>query len=597
MHAVAVDHRLRFLFDAAARLLAADEPRTFIATVYERLADHLGLEVYFNFLVDEEQGRLHLDSSCGVDEATAGELEWLDYGQAVCGTVAATRQPMVCEHIDRLEDPLVELIRGLGIQVYACHPLIADGHLYGTLSFGSRRRDSFEAEEVELMRAVSDLAAVAIQRARLVATLRDQTEELERAARRKDDFLAMLSHELRNPLAPLLLLPDLLRQDGGDPQRLDRHAGMIERQIRHMARLVDDLLDVSRISRGKIELRREPATLQRVIEEAADAARQVMAARRQRLEVDLPEGPVTIDGDRVRLTQVVVNLLHNASKFSPPESAIQVAVFRDGDSVEVRVSDAGEGISADSLPHVFDAFMQADPSLDRSRGGLGLGLTLVRQLVELHGGSVTAASEGVGRGAVLTVRLPLAADQMVPAHPDDARRTAGGPALSILVVEDHADTARALAELLTSDGHRVAIAGDGDEALEKASALAPDVVLLDLGLPGIDGYEVARRLRAEHALLRPVLVALTGYGGDEDRRRTAECGFDHHLVKPVAVGALRELLASLAAGTGAGPARAAGVDAALPGIADLDVAAARAEGPVSPARAAGADVERAIAVE
>jgi signal transduction histidine kinase/ActR/RegA family two-component response regulator len=555
VQAIAVDHRLRFLFDAAARLLAADEPRTFIATVYEQLADHLGLEVYFNFVVDEEAGRLRLDSSSGVDAATAADLEWLDYGQAVCGTVAASRQPMVCERIGQLDDPLVDLIRGLGIDVYACHPLIADGHLYGTLSFGSRRRDSFEAEEVELMRAVSDLAAVAIQRARLFDELRRQTAELEQAARRKDDFLAMLSHELRNPLAPLLLVPELLRRDAGEADRTSLHAEMIERQVRHMARLVDDLLDVSRIRRGQIALRRGPTSVQQIVEEAADSGRRAMAARRQRLAVDLPDETVTVDGDRVRLIQVILNLLHNASKFSPAESTIHLSVARDGDAVEVRVSDTGEGISAESLPHVFDAFMQADPSLDRSRGGLGLGLTLVRQLVELHGGSVTAASAGIGLGAVMTVRLPVAPAAAASGRfgePDRAE-PATVP-LSILVVEDQQDTARALAELLAGDGHRVEIAGDGHQALEAAAVLEPDVVLLDIGLPGMDGYEVARRLRTEHPLLDPVLVAVTGYGGEMDLHSTNSYGFDHHLVKPVAVGRLRELLASVAPVAGGGNA-------------------------------------------
>jgi signal transduction histidine kinase len=417
--------RLSFLYDAAARLLAADEPRRFIATVYERLADHLGLEVYFNFLVDEESGRLRLDSSSGVDAATAARLEWLDYGQAVCGTVAATRRPMVCERIDRLDDPLVGLVRSLGIRVYACQPLVADGWLYGTLSFGSRRRDTFDAEEIELMRAVADLAAVAIQRSRLLDELRQRRAELERASRRKDDFLAMLSHELRNPLAPLLLAPELLRRDEGDPARVARHAAMIERQVRHMARLVDDLLDVSRISRGKVELRRRPTDLRAVAAEAAETARELMRRRAQQLDVLLADRPLIVEADAVRLAQVIVNLLHNASKFSPAASTIRLAVERSAEAAVVRVTDAGEGISPEALPHIFDPFMQADGSLDRSRGGLGLGLALVRQLVELHGGRVSAASEGAGQGAVLTVHLPLLAAEAAEAETAAVPATAG----------------------------------------------------------------------------------------------------------------------------------------------------------------------------
>jgi two-component system CheB/CheR fusion protein len=359
------------------------------------------------------------------------------------------------------------------------------------------------------------------------------SEALRENDRRKDEFLAMLAHELRNPLAPIRTAVEVLRRRGREkPELVDWAGDLIARQAQHLTRLVDDLLDVSRITRGKIALAIEAVDLGAVIGRAVEMVRPLIDARRQELTVLLPSEPVGLQGDPVRLPQVVANLLNNASKYTPEGGHIGVATERRSRAVDIRVRDDGMGIPAEMLPCIFDLFVQADRSLDRSHGGLGVGLTLVRRLAEMHGGTVTASSAGPGRGSEFVVSLPTA--DTISAAP---RGTAGesaedSGARRILVVDDNRDAAESLAVMLRLMGHGVETAHSGPAALALAPALAPDVVLLDIGLPGMDGYEVARRLRAAGEP-QPVLIAVTGYGQEEDRRRSREAGCDHHLVKPV----------------------------------------------------------------
>jgi CheY-like chemotaxis protein len=326
---------------------------------------------------------------------------------------------------------------------------------------------------------------------------------------------------------------EVLRRRGREkPELVDWAGDLIARQAQHLTRLVDDLLDVSRITRGKIALAIEAVDLGAVIGRAVEMVRPLIDARRQELTVLLPSEPVGLQGDPVRLPQVVANLLNNASKYTPEGGHIGVATERRSRAVDIRVRDDGMGIPAEMLPCIFDLFVQADRSLDRSHGGLGVGLTLVRRLAEMHGGTVTASSAGPGRGSEFVVSLPTA--DTISAAP---RGTAGesaedSGARRILVVDDNRDAAESLAVMLRLMGHGVETAHSGPAALALAPALAPDVVLLDIGLPGMDGYEVARRLRAAGEP-QPVLIAVTGYGQEEDRRRSREAGCDHHLVKPV----------------------------------------------------------------
>jgi PAS domain S-box-containing protein len=397
---------------------------------------------------------------------------------------------------------------------------------------------------------VTERQRLVAERGRLESELRQRVEELAAADRRKDEFLAMLAHELRNPLAAVSNAAYVLdRKSSGDP-RSHELLGMVGRQIRHLSRLVDDLLDVSRFSRGKIELRREPVELRRAVEGAVETARPLIEQRRHALTVALPDEPLWLEADVTRIEQIFANLLHNAAKFTEPGGRIELTAERQGSEAVLRVRDDGAGISADLLPHVFDLFVQEERSLARSHGGLGIGLTLVRSLVERHGGSIAAASEGAGRGSEITIRLPLLAREGVD---DDASTIVPGKGESdgrparILLVEDNLDAAEALSELLRMWGHEVAVAHDGVSALRTAVEKTPGVVLLDIGLPGMDGYEVARKMRAIPALAAARLIALTGYGQEADRRRSSLAGVDHHLVKPVDLEQLRSLL-------GAGPA-------------------------------------------
>jgi PAS domain S-box-containing protein len=377
--------------------------------------------------------------------------------------------------------------------------------------------------------------------------LRERAEQLAEADRRKDEFLAMLGHELRNPLAPMINALEILRTRGMAGPHGERMRDLLERQVRHLARLVDDLLEVSRITRGEILLRRERIDLGGVVARAAETVRPILEERRHVLAVELAGEQFAAEADAVRLEQVVANLLNNAAKYTEPGGRIELRLERDGEQAVLSVADNGIGMGPDLLPHVFDLFTQGSRSLDRSQGGLGIGLTMVRRIVELHGGTVEAYSEGPGKGSRLVVRLPL-----LPPGGDfelTAAQTfeADDNRLHVLVVEDHRDAAETLVELLRLQGYAAQIAADGPSGIAAASELRPDVVLLDLGLPGIDGFEVARRLRAVPELAGLTLIALSGYGRAEDRRRSAEAGIDHHLVKPVDLQALQTLLAEVAA--------------------------------------------------
>ena len=371
-------------------------------------------------------------------------------------------------------------------------------------------------------------------------------DALKRADRQKDDFLALLSHELRNPLAPIRTAVHLLKlrlAPDADHQRL---LGIIERQVQHLVRLVDDLLDVSRVLRGRIELRPEPLDVADVIATAVETTRPAIDARRQRLRIELPDSPMCVHGDQVRLSQVVANLLHNASKFTDRGGELALRVAREDGQVVLRVRDAGAGIAPDVLPTIFEPFVQADRSLERSQGGLGIGLTLVRKIIELHGGTVDAASEGLGRGSTFTARLPMLTHAAQPRGGEAAPPTPLRTGLRVLVVDDNVDAAGSLAELLRDRGQIVTVAHNGQEALALALQEQPDIVLLDIGLPGMNGYEVASALRRQSSG-QPVLVAITGYGQDGDARRAAAAGFDRHLVKPVDASQLERVLASLVA--------------------------------------------------
>ena len=379
-------------------------------------------------------------------------------------------------------------------------------------------------------------------------TDRKRIEALEKAERQTSEFLAMLAHELRNPLAPISNALNLLaRKPTSDPAELWVRE-VLARQTGQMTRLVDDLLDVSRISRAAVVLDRKPIDLRSVVRNAADASRQWFDERSQAFEVLLPDERLMVEADEVRLNQVVQNLLHNAAKYTPNGGRITLAAAREGEHALVRVRDSGVGMSSELLGSAFDLFKQGSQGLERSEGGLGVGLTLVQRLVTLHGGTVEALSDGPGKGSEFVVRLPRREEPAIvreaPARPQ--AQAGSGRARRILLVDDNRDAAQALCLLLEADGHEVHVAEDGAKGLEMARAQRPEIVLLDIGLPKMDGYEIAQRIRSDPALEETVLVAVTGYGQMHDRARASASGFHHHLVKPVDFSALQEVLRAVA---------------------------------------------------
>ena len=372
-----------------------------------------------------------------------------------------------------------------------------------------------------------------------VSRMRQAEDALREADRRKNEFLAMLAHELRNPLAPIRSGLDVLALEPGHHQQTIE---LMQDQVTHIVRLVDDLLDVSRIMRGRVELRKQPIELADIVRRSVNAVGPLMQRQQQELIVDLPEPSPWLDADPVRLTQVIENLLTNAAKYSLPGGRVELTAVAEDDDLAISVKDTGMGIEADLLPMVFELFTQSPRSLDRSQGGLGIGLTLVRNLVEMHGGSVTAHSEGPGHGSTFVIRLPLYKTSAQAMTTAPLLPPASG--LTILLVDDNRSAVWMLSKLIKLIGdHRVETAADGPAALEMAHQIHPDMVLLDIGLPGMDGLEVARRLRQDPALGDCLLVALTGYGQEEDRRRTRDAGFDEHLVKPPSIDQIRSLLA------------------------------------------------------
>jgi signal transduction histidine kinase len=406
------------------------------------------------------------------------------------------------------------------------------------------------AADRDLRRAALNLMEDAVEARR--AERRENEErrriedELLQADRRKDEFLAMLAHELRGPLAPVRNSLGILRRGGVDQATTTRLLAMMDRQVSHMVRLVDDLLDVSRITRGRVELRRETVSVVDVVHRALEASEALIEESRHALDLTLPDEALLLDCDPVRIAQVLTNLLNNAAKYTSPGGRISLFAGRVGSDVEIRVRDTGAGIPAQMLPKVFDLFTQIDRTYDRAQGGLGIGLTLARSLVEMHQGRIQAESAGVEQGSTFTITLPLARESAVPAA-RSSRRDLGAVRVSrrILVVDDDSDTAETLSMLLELLGDEVSVANDGMAALAAVERVHPSVILLDIGMPGMDGYEVARRLRDLPGGSQLSLIALTGWGQREDRERSHGAGFDHHLVKPVALATLETLLASL----------------------------------------------------
>jgi signal transduction histidine kinase/DNA-binding response OmpR family regulator len=516
-------HRADFLADASQALSKSLNLDDTIAAILDMSVPMLG-----------ERGILGIpDKEGGVRRLEMHPAPRADDGEVFTPELRAAADRVIREKQFRLQ-PLAD-----GRAAAIC-PLTAGDDIHGALALLADGT-FFDPTRISLVREFAGRASIAMENARLYSAVQE-------ADQRKNEFLAMLAHELRNPLAPIRNAVHILTAAQELPPKLAWARDVIGRQADHMARLIDDLLDVSRIVQGKVAVKPERLNLSMLIERSVEASAPRLGQREQVLDVLLPKEAIELEGDPVRLAQVLSNLINNASKFSPPASRIRLeGRFADGE-LQISVQDEGAGIAAEFLPRIFDLFAQADQSLDRSQGGLGIGLTLVKHLVELHGGHVFATSEGLGKGATVTICLPAhlasspAAASPAPAAP--MRVAPRKPSASrILVVDDLAASAETLKTLLEMEGFEVRMAHEGQEALAAAREFRPDVVLLDIGLPGMNGFEVAHGLRSQPESQAALLIALTGYGEAESRSRSAQAGFDFHMVKPADVNLLLAMLA------------------------------------------------------
>jgi signal transduction histidine kinase len=470
--------------------------------------------------------------------ATIGSIGWcITHGQSHYGRF---------DEPPAADDPALRTYtQTFGMRVHYIVPLVARGRTIGAMGVvqAESGRELPESDRASIQE-LAYRAALALDNARAYAEAEAARKQAERASRAKDEFLAMLGHELRNPLAPITTALELMARRDAEAHVEERR--IIGRQVKHLSRLVDDLLDVSRITQGKVVLHKEVFDLRKAARQALEQTQPLYQARPSGVQVELPSEPLRVEGDVTRLTQVLCNLLINAAKFTPPSGTVRLALRAVDGAAELTVTDTGRGIEADLLPHVFDLFAQGRQSIDRQAGGLGLGLAIVRMLVEMHGGTVRASSEGEGRGSRFVVQLPLHAvgtpgEDTQPGLPP-ARR---GPSARLLVVDDNVDAADTLADLLRVLGYEVRTAHDSPAAMAVLDGFVPQLALLDIGLPGEDGYALARRLRADVRMHGAKLVALTGYGQDKDRAHALAADFDEHLVKPVAADKLIAVLQQL----------------------------------------------------
>ena len=509
----------------------------FLARVSETLARSQSQAEFMRTLV-----RLpipHMADAALVWFKTSGHpdrIEWADSDGSITASPAALDrlEPEVVRAMSEGRPRIVTDFIGGALAYAQVLPLAVQGQVQGVVVLGSRRMQA----------TISPLASDLAQRAGVVLENVILMEQIREADRRKDEFLGMLAHELRNPLSPIVNCLQLQRMlPAGDP-RLASISDTIDRQVRHMGRLIDDLLDATRLAHGKILLRKERTDLGTILRQTVQDYRSIIEASGLTLVADVPDAPIWIDGDVTRLVQAIGNLLHNAHKFSNPQGTITVSLDQGGHPgamAQITVTDSGIGIEPAMLGHVFDVFRQVEQGLDRSRGGLGLGLALVRGLVQLHGGEVQARSDGLGHGAEFVIRIPLAVGREVV----EGAAPLAAPASfahNILIIEDNRDAAETIRMLLQHDGHSVEMAFTAQDGLDQAAVQRPDVILCDIGLPVMDGYQVIRRIREEPSISATYVIALTGYGREEDQRQALDAGFDLHMTKPIDRAALAAAL-------------------------------------------------------
>jgi signal transduction histidine kinase len=510
----------------------AAEPEAIMEHSTRLLGEYLGATrvAYADLEPDNDRFTIRHDWRVAGAVSTAGVYSLDLFGSRATSNLRVGRTLLIND-VDRELAPGdgFEMFNSIGIKAIICCPLVKQNRLVAMMAVHQLQPRAWTADEVALMEAVVERCWAHIERVR-------STEALREADRRKSEFLATLAHELRNPLAPIRNGLELMRVGAGKPEVMNRVRTMMERQVGHMVHLINDLLDIARISSGKVVLQLSRTDLQAVVASAVETSLPLIEGAGHELVFDLPPGPVPLDVDTVRMSQVLSNLLSNAAKYTPQKGKITISAATGEGMAAIRVADTGIGIPAESLGTVFEMFTQAPHSIGNARGGLGIGLSLVRHLVTLHGGSVTASSAGLGQGSTFTVCLPLPA--AVPDNGPDAPadsaggQAAPGQALRVLVADDNVDAAESLSILLQLAGHEVRVAYDGEQAVHVAGAFRPDLAFLDIGMPRMDGYQAARALRALPGMGKLRLVALTGWGAAQDRERSRAAGFDHHLLKP-----------------------------------------------------------------
>jgi signal transduction histidine kinase/DNA-binding response OmpR family regulator len=538
--------RLAFLAEASGALASSLDLeatlRAFLGLVVPRLSDVGLLSIS---AVDGQLDRHEMVWSSNDPEHALLTASLLELGSPLLDEVAQrvreSGKPETIERDAADEAARIDLPRGLSVHTLMIVPLLVRGRRLGVLSLGLDAADRrFDADAVAMVADLATRGATALDNALLFRKIQDEDQ-------RKNEFLAMLAHELRNPLAPISNAVHILRVSETDPVKVAWARDLIGRQLKQLVRLVDDLLDVSRITRGKIELKIDIVDVAQVVAAAIETSRPNIDAQRHTLSLQLPVEALALRGDFARVAQILSNLVNNAAKYTPKGGRISLSAARDGDEVVFRIRDSGIGIPPEFMTSIFDPFTQADRTLARSHGGLGIGLTLVRRLVEMQQGRVSVRSEGRNRGSEFTVRLPVATDAGAAAEAnvasaDDEASPAG---LRVLVVDDNRDVADSTASIMRMNGCDVHVVYDGRAAIESVQRLRPDAVLLDIGLPAIDGYLVAEHIRAQPENGRTMIVAVSGYGQEQDRLRSKSVGFDYHVVKPIDPAVLAGIVGSL----------------------------------------------------
>jgi signal transduction histidine kinase/ActR/RegA family two-component response regulator len=537
---------LQGLHELSTRLLAITELRQQLQVILEAAAGFQGTS---RGLVSLLQGGalLEVEASVGFSPEALARLVHVPLGAGACGKACALKRRVVIRdtEADELFAPYRPLARAEGFRAVHSTPIVnLAGEVMGALSVHWDEPRVPTEREIRLAEICANKAAMFIERHRDLALRKEQALALKEADRRKDEFLATLAHELRNPLAPVRQAADVLRLPGATDAQKRHSLDVIERQVGNMALLLDDLLEVSRITRGMLALRKRGVELHAVIDAALEAAQPLIVERRHTVTLDLPPEKLWFDADELRLAQIITNLLTNAAKYTDEGGAIRIAASRQGEDIVIRVTDSGIGIEQEALRDIFQMFTRVKAASARPASGLGIGLALAKGLVELHGGSIEARSDGAGKGSEFTVRLPLGKFSAQPEETAPAATAGAVAARRILIADDNRDAAESLGTLLELLGHEIAVTFDGEAALTKFAEFQPDVALLDLGMPGLSGTELARAIRRRPDGRKAILIAVTGWGQERDKQLALDAGFNHHLTKPIDPRQLAQLLAA-----------------------------------------------------